>query len=166
MSYKCFAYIIFRTSALSNPTSHSFATSSYHFWIIRKKAVNLQVSEPIEISAATKHSWLKLKDKPCMERNSWIRNRSTSCAFSNTVAANVDVRVCRHLLMILMLNGQWKRRDISRIAEVDSGPAAGMIDGHPRALKYYESWKFDKCGKQQSAVCVSVKVIVHEMWAG
>lgn len=43
VSYKCFAYIIFRTSALSNPTSHSFATSSYHFWIIRKKAVDLSI---------------------------------------------------------------------------------------------------------------------------
>lgn len=51
-------------------TQRPILSSSYHFWIIRKEAVNLQVSEPIEISAGTKHSWLKLKYKPCMEKNS------------------------------------------------------------------------------------------------
>lgn len=162
MSYKCFAYIIFRTSALSNPTSHSFATSCYHFWIIRKKAVDLSICK---FPNRLKFQALSTPGSNSKINLAWKRIPEASCAFSNTVAANVDVRVCRHLLMILMLNVQWKRRDISRIAEVDSGPAAGMIDGLPRALKYYESWKFDKCGKQQSAVCVSVKVIVHEMWA-
>ena len=147
VSYKCFAYRIFRTSALSNPPSHSFATSSYYFWIIRKKAVNLIQFACFRTDWNFRRHWALLA-KPGSNSNTnlaWKRipeaGTGAPVVFSNTVAANVDVRVCRHLLLILMLNVQWKRRDISRIAEVDTGPAAGMIDSLPHALNYNESWE-------------------------